>query len=379
MPDPVSDRLSEGDTEEVSITIFDENGEVVVGETPEPEVTPEPTVDPSLPVYEADGSILLTMTFAGDMTIGSNVQSSGTSIFEKELEKQKGDINFPFRNVRDILLADDLTMVNFEGTLTTEGRNPDKTGNEFLFRADPSYVDMLPAGGVDTVSLENNHVLDMGDSGLEETKETLLAAGIPYASEGEPAILTVKGVKIGSLAYQTFGGRHDELIAKVPGDIQALRDQGCDIVIVSYHWGAEKDYYPNGTTRSVWAAPPWTRAPTWSWATIATASTPLSTTTASISAIQLGNFSFAGNNKPSDMTTFLFQIRMRLARRRGDQRGLQDHSPAVYPAARITMTSPPTPYTDDSSIEVVLRTLRENGKRLDYAVEEYPLKWPDEE
>ena len=26
-----------------------------------------------------------------------------------------------------------------------------------------------------------------------------------------------------------------------------------------------------------------------------------------------------------------------------------------------------------------LRTLRENGKRLDYAVEEYPLKWPDEE
>ena len=62
-------------------------------------------MDPSLPVYEADGSILLTMTFAGDMTIGSNVQSSGTSIFDKELEKQKGDINFPFRNVRDILLS----------------------------------------------------------------------------------------------------------------------------------------------------------------------------------------------------------------------------------------------------------------------------------
>ena len=54
---------------------------------------------------------------------------------------------------------------------------------------------MLPAGGVDTVSLENNHVLDIGDSGSWQTKETLLAAGIPYASEGEPAILTVKGVR----------------------------------------------------------------------------------------------------------------------------------------------------------------------------------------
>ena len=41
--------LCEGDTEEVSITIFDENGEVILGETPEPEVTPEPTVDPSEP------------------------------------------------------------------------------------------------------------------------------------------------------------------------------------------------------------------------------------------------------------------------------------------------------------------------------------------
>lgn len=369
--------LSEGDTEEVSITIFDENGEVVVGETPEPEVTPEPTVDPSLPVYEADGSILLTMTFAGDMTIGSNVQSSGTSIFEKELEKQKGDINFPFRNVRDILLADDLTMVNFEGTLTTEGRNPDKTENEFLFRADPSYVDMLPAGGVDTVSLENNHVLDMGDSGLEETKETLLAAGIPYASEDEPAILTVKGVKIGSLAYQTFGGRHDELIAKVPGDIQALRDEGCDIVIVSYHWGAEKDYYPNDNQVRLG------RATIDAGADLVVGHhshriNPIEYYNGKYICYSLGNFSFAGNNKPSDMTTFLFQIRMRL--RDGE---VNSEAIKIIPCRISSRTDyndfAPTPYTDDSSIEVVLRTLRENGKRLDYAVEEYPLKWPDEE
>ena len=57
------------------------------------------------------------------MTIGTNVQAS-SSIFEKELKKQKGDITFPFRNVRDIFLADDMTMVNFEGTLTTAGKNP---------------------------------------------------------------------------------------------------------------------------------------------------------------------------------------------------------------------------------------------------------------
>ena len=123
--------------EDVSITIYDNQGNVVAGEgTPVPSEdgeneadapveTPEPTRDPSLPVYEQDGSILLTLSFTGDVTIGTNVQAS-SSIFEKELKKQKGDITFPFRNVRDIFLADDMTMVNFEGTLTTAGKNPKK-------------------------------------------------------------------------------------------------------------------------------------------------------------------------------------------------------------------------------------------------------------
>lgn len=369
--------LAEGDTEEVSITIYDESGEVILGETPEPVVTPEPTVNPAEPVYEADGSILLTMTFGGDMTIGSNVQSSGKSIFEKELAKQDGDIHFPFRNIKDVLLADDLTMVNFEGTLTTEGRNPDKTENQFLFRASPDYVDMLPSGGVDTVSLENNHVLDMGESGLDETKRTLLAAGIPYASEDEPAILTVKGVKIGSLAYQTFGGRHDELIEKVPGDIQALRDEGCQIVIVSYHWGDEEDYYPNKNQIRLG------RATVDAGADLVVGHhshriNPIEYYNGAYICYSLGNFSFAGNNKPSDMSTFLFQIRMRI--RDGE---VSSEAFKIIPCRISSRTDyndfAPTPYTKDSNIETVLRTLRENGKRLDYAVETYPLKWPDEE
>ena len=375
--------LAEGDTEEVSITIFDESGNVIIGDptpepetTPEPEVTPEPTPDPALPVYQPDGSILLTMSFTGDMTIGSNVQSSGTSIFEKELKKQDGDINFPFRNVTDILHADDLTMVNFEGTLTTAGRNPDKRNNDFLFRADPSYASMLPNGGVDTVSLENNHVLDMGQEGLAETKRVLTEAGIPYASEDEPAILTVKGVKIGSLAYQTFGGRHDELIEKVPGDIQALRDQGCQIVIVSYHWGAEKDYAPNSNQVRLG------RATIDAGADLVVGHhshriNPIEYYNGRYICYSLGNFSFAGNKRPDDMATFIFQIRMRI------RDGVVTSEAIKIIPCRISSRTDyndfaPTPYTKDTNIEADLRTLKQNGKSLDYALEDYPLKWPDE-
>lgn len=368
---------AEGDLEEVSITIFGSNGETVEEIEPELEPTPVPTVDPTIPVLEGDGSVLLTMSFTGDFTIGENVQHDGKSIFIKELDKQGGDIHFPFRNVRDILLKDDLTMINFEGTFTTAGRNPEKKGNAFLFRAKPEWVDMLPAGGVETVSLENNHVLDMGADGLAETKRTLTAAGISYASENEPATFYVKGVKIGSLAYQTFGGRHDELIAKVPGDIQALRDQGCELVIVSYHWGNEKDYAPNNNQVRLG------RATVDAGADLVIGHhshriNPIEYYNGKYICYSLGNFSFAGNNKPDDMATFLFQVRMRVK----DGVATSD-SFKIIPCRISSRTDyndfAPTPYTKETNIEAVLKTLKANGKKLDYAVEEYPLKWGDEE
>jgi len=368
---------AEGDLEEVSITIFGADGETVEEIEPELEPTPEPTVDPTTPVLEGDGSVLLTMSFTGDFTVGENVQHDGKSIFIKELEKQDKDIHFPFRNVRDILLKDDLTMINFEGTLTTAGRNPEKRNNSFLFRADPSWVDMLPEGGVETVSLENNHVLDMGEDGLAETKRTLLSAGISYASEDEPATFYVKGVKIGSLAYQTFGGRHNELIQKVPGDIQALRDQGCELVIVSYHWGAEKDYAPNDNQVRLG------RATVDAGADLVIGHhshriNPIEYYNGKYICYSLANFSFAGNNKPDDMATFIFQVRMRVK----DGQATSD-SFKIIPCRISSRTDyndfAPTPYTKETNIEAVVKTLKANSKKLEYAVADYPLKWPDED
>lgn len=366
--------FAEEDDEEVSITIFDADGNIESQTEPEP--TPEPTPDPTVLQTEADGFVLLTMSFTGDFTIGRNMQHDGSSIFEKELKKQDGDIQFPFRNVRDILLADDLTMVNFEGTLTTADRNRNKLDNSYLFRADPEYGSILLPNGVETVSLENNHVLDMGEDGLEETKATLTKNGVTYASEDEPAVFYVKGVKIGSLAYQTFGGRHDELLQKVPEDIQALRDEGCEIVIVSYHWGNELDYYPNDNQVRLG------RGTIDAGADLVIGHhshriNPIEYYNGKYICYSLGNFSFAGNSKPSDMSTYIFQIRMRV--KDGE---VTNDAFKIIPC-RISSRSDyndfaPTPYTKDTHIEAVVRTLKQNGKRLTYAVEDYPLRWPEE-
>lgn len=379
--------LAQGDTEEVSITIYDQSGNIVAGtDAPPdldgdgtPDVTPEPvpTVDKTKAVYQADGSILLTMSFTGDVTIGSNLQSGGTSIFEKELKKQNGNIDFPFRNVKELFEADDLTVVNFEGTLTTAKKNPEKADYKYLFRADPSYVSMLPDNGIDSVSYENNHADDMGAEGLAETKKTLTEAGVTYASEGEPAVMTVKGVKVGSLAYQTFGGRHDEIIAKLPADIGALRQQGCEVVIVSYHWGDELDYAPNANQIRLG------RATVDAGADLVVGHhshriNPIEYYNGKYICYSLGNFSFAGNSKPDDMSTFIFQIQMRV------KDGVAANEQFRIVPCRISSRTDyndftPTPYTKDTNVEAVLRVLKENGKKLEYAVEQYPTKWVGEE
>lgn len=367
--------FAESDDEEVSLDILNP----VVTAAPVEEEEPEEPVDPTQAVYEPDGTVMVTMTFAGDFTIGDNLQASGTSIFKKELNRQGGDPNFMFRNVKSILQQDDLTVINFEGTLTTEGRNPKKKNNDFLFRASPEYADILLRNGVEAVTLENNHVMDTGDQGLADTKANLVAAGVPYAAENEPCILYVKGIKVGILAYQTFGGRHDEIIGKLPAAISALREGGVQIVIVAYHWGAELDYEPNKNQIRLG------RATVDAGADLVIGHhshriNPIECYNGKYICYSLGNFSFAGNNKPSDMSSYLFQIRFRLSR----EGEISAEAVKIIPG-RISSRTDYNDFAftayesgDTSRIQAVVTLLKNHGKNLKYALENYPLKWPDE-
>ena len=92
----------------------------------------------------------------------------------------------------------------------------------------------------------------------------------------------------------------------------------------------------------------------------------------------LGNFCFAGNSKPNDMATFLFQIRMRV--RDGE---VSDDGIKIIPCRISSRTDyndfTPTPYTRETNIEAVISTLKRNSGSLEYALEDYPLLWPDEQ
>ena len=208
--------------------------------------TPVPTATPRL---EGDGSVLLTITAVGDVTIGRNVQSSST-IFAKELKRQDDDINFIFRNVKDIFAQDDITIVNFEGVLAEDYSIPSKKrNNSFLFLAPTAYAQALPDNGVEIATIENNHIDDFGDNGRASTQQALADVGVTWSDEYHMAEYETQGVKVAVLSYKTFD-YYDTLYTKVPAEVAAAKANH-DLVIVAFHWGAEKDYAPNANQQKL--------------------------------------------------------------------------------------------------------------------------------
>lgn len=369
---------AEGWEDEEEISFFDlvnpPTPEPAPGSTPAP--TPEPSPTPE-PVTQADGSVVVTLTAVGDVTIGRNVQYSGASIFEKELKKQNNDINFIFRNVKDIFAQDDLTIANFEGVLADSYTIPsNKRNNSFLFLGPPSYAEALKNNSVEAVTMENNHVGDFGQDGIDATIAAMENVGVVWANKTRMGVYEIQGLRIGMLAYQTLNQSisSSELKDLVAADI-ARAKESCDIVTVSFHWGEELDYAPRSNQIMLGRA-----------AIDAGADLVLGHHSHRINPIEcykgryivysLANCSFAGNNKPSDMCTFIFQCRFRV--KEGE---IIDNPFRIIPC-RISSRKDYndfaiTPFTENANIQTVISTLtnKTNIKNLEYAITDYPLEW----
>ena len=330
-------------------------------------------------IYEADGSVLITLTATGDFTVGGDSRKS-SNIWDTELKKHNGDYQFAMKNIRDVLLADDLTIVNFEGTLTESTYVPSsKKNNQFLFSAPPEYVNMLTENGVEAVALENNHTMDHGEDAYIETQTHLTNAGVVWSGGGELGVIEVKGIQIAMLSYLCID-RYDQLWDTVPADIQAAKEQ-YPLVIVNFHWGNELMYYPTDNQIKMG------RLAVDSGADLVLGHhshriQPIEYYNGVYICYSLGNFCFAGNSKPSDMTSYLFQTRFRI-RETEDGQQITNEGFIIIPIRISSRTDRndfiPTVLTKESTIDAIMTTLASYGKKLTYAVDEYPTSWGDED
>ncbi len=177
---------------------------------------------------------------------------------------QEYDPTYPFSQVRDILRQGDVVFGNLESPISQRGEA--LLSKRYTFRAALFSVESLVDGGINMVSLANNHILDYGLEAMEDTMDILTEHGIYHAGAGRNmdeahagTILEVKGYKVGLLAYtddfavparlRSFwqaghdqGGAaliHDQ--KRIREDILRLREE-TDVLLVSFHWGYEYTY-----------------------------------------------------------------------------------------------------------------------------------------
>ncbi|HEX2180750.1 MAG TPA: CapA family protein [Rubrobacteraceae bacterium] len=156
--------------------------------------------------------------------------------------------------VRRYLTSADLTLANLENPVIRAAVwHPEDT----TFTGDLRLLPILQNAGIDGVTLGNNHILDAGTSGLEETIVHLDDAGIAHAGAGidlaearKPMTFSLGETEVGVLSYhgvpsydwswatETAPGTAPITEEVMIEDVERLRDE-VDLVVVSPHWGKE--------------------------------------------------------------------------------------------------------------------------------------------
>lgn len=245
--------------------------------------------------------VTLTISAAGDCTLGSDVNFDPSTSFVTKYN-EVGDPGYFLANVRDIFSADDLTIVNLEGTLTDGGERADKT---FAFRGDPSYTQILTSGSVEAVNLANNHSKDYGLQSYEDTISHVESAGITSFGYDRTALMDIKGVKVGLVGTYVLAEGIESKQGMID-NINSLKEQGAQLIIVSFHWGTEKEYSPDEVQTEL------AHTAIDNGAHLVLGHHPhvlqgVEKYNGRFICYSLGNFCFGGNKNPSDKDTMIFQ------------------------------------------------------------------------
>jgi poly-gamma-glutamate capsule biosynthesis protein CapA/YwtB (metallophosphatase superfamily) len=215
--------------------------------------TPAPTPSPT-------GPAAITLAFSGDMLVSDELRAQAA--------RNAGGDGFDFtpmlREVAPIIRAADWAVCHQETPISAD--NSALSGYP-TFSAPFQLATAEKAAGYDACTTASNHTVDKGTAGIKSTLDTFDRTGIRHVGSARSAaeaskftIYTVRGVRIGHLAY-AYGLNgipaptpwSVNLIdpARIRADAAAIRAAGAQFVVVSLHFGTEKDQTPTAYQREV--------------------------------------------------------------------------------------------------------------------------------
>ena len=244
--------------------------------------------------------VSLTLSVVGDCTLGTDETFDYDTSLNAYYENYGAD--YFLQNVKDIFSTDDLTIANFEGTLTDSDEREDKT---FAFKAPASYASILTGGSVEAVNTANNHSHDYGEQSFDDTLAALDDAGIVHFGYDETAVMDVKGIKVGLVGiYELYD--HLEREQQLKDNIAKVKADGAQLIVAIFHWGNETETIPDSNQTTLG------RIAIDEGADLVCGHHPhvlqgIETYKGRNIVYSLGNFCFGGNSSPSDMDTMIYQ------------------------------------------------------------------------
>lgn len=242
----------------------------------------------------------ITVSMMGDCTLGRDANNNYSTSLNAYYESHGAD--YFFKNVRSILEQDELSIVNMEGTFTDSDLRAEK---KFAFKAPSDYAAILTRGSVEAANLANNHSRDYGEQSYTDTISVLDEAGIVNFGYDRVQIIDIKGVKVGLTGVYELAKGIDAK-ADLVANIANLKEQGAQLIIVNFHWGTEREYWPDNIQKEL------AQTAIDEGADLVVGHHPhvlqgIEKYKGKYIAYSLGNFCFGGNKNPDDKDTMIFQ------------------------------------------------------------------------
>jgi poly-gamma-glutamate synthesis protein (capsule biosynthesis protein) len=205
----------------------------------------------------------VTLLFTGDMLVSDELRAQAA----RDAGGHGYDFTPMLRVVGPIVTAADWAICHQETPISPDNR---RLSGYPTFSAPRELALAEKAAGYDACTTASNHTVDYGAAGVRGTLDTFDRVGIRHVgSARSPAesrqltIYTVRGLRVGHLAY-TYGlngiqpptpwAVHLIDPARIRADARRIRAAGAQFVLVSLHFGVEKQQRPSAYQQQVAAA-----------------------------------------------------------------------------------------------------------------------------
>lgn len=175
----------------------------------------------------------------------------GDAMFDRHIRVKANSTSYDtlLEQLSETLSTFDAVVLNLEGPVTdypTKSTYNQNDPNHYVFTFDTKIIPTLLKNNISIVNLDNNHILNFGRAGLEETKQHLASTSISYFGDPydrKPVYKEINKNDFAFISFNQFINPDKEETLELIREAKSHKDN--PFIIIYTHWGNEYEIKPN--------------------------------------------------------------------------------------------------------------------------------------